>query len=64
MKNTQEIRNGSLYFNKARKRVEQVRGKLSKDSVLTAQKDGSASVAKASDLRRASQREVKKFRDS
>ena len=64
MKNTQEVRNGSLYFNKTRKRVEQVRGKLSNNSVLTAQKDGSASVAKATELRRASKREVMKFRDS
>jgi hypothetical protein len=64
MKNTQEVRNGSLYFNKTRKRVEQVRGKLSTDSVLTAQKDGSACVAKATDLRRASKREMRKYRDS
>ena len=63
MKDTQAVRNGSLYFNKTRKRVEQVRGKLSNDSVLTAQKDGSASVAKATELRRASKREVQKFRD-
>jgi len=64
MKNTQEVRNGSLYFNKTRQRVEQVRGKLSTDSVLTSQRDGSASVAKATDLRRASKREMRKYKDS
>ena len=64
MKDTQAVRNGSLYFNKTRKRVEQVRGKLSNDSVLTTQKDGIASVARAMELRRASKREVQKFRDS
>ena len=64
MKDTSKIRNGSLYFNKSRKRVEQVRGKLSSNSVLTSQKDGSASVAKAEDFRRASKKEVEKYRSS
>jgi len=64
MKDTSKIRNGSLYFNKSRKRVEQVRGKLNIGSVLTTQRDGSASVATAAELRRASKREVEKYKTS
>tara|TARA_B100000676_G_scaffold313396_1_gene394254 strand:- start:2091 stop:2285 length:195 start_codon:yes stop_codon:yes gene_type:complete len=64
MKDTSKIRNGSLYFNKSRKRVEQVRSKLNDNSVLTSQKDGSASVARADELRRASKKEVEKYKNS
>ena len=57
----EKVKNGRLYFNKARKQVEQVRSSASGSSVITARKDGQAMVAKAEDLRRASKREVDKY---
>ncbi len=57
----EQVRSGRLYFNKARKQVEQVRSSASGSSVITARKDGQAMVAKAEDLRRASKREVDKY---
>jgi hypothetical protein len=61
----EQVRNGRLYFNKARKQVEQVRGPASGSSVITSRKqDGQAMVAKSEELRRASKREVSKYLES
>ena len=60
----EKVKNGRLYFNKARKQVEQVRSSASGNSVITARKDGVAMVAKAADLRRASKREMGKYLES
>jgi len=61
----EQVRNGRLYWNKPRKQVEQVRSTLSGRSVLTARKqDGQALVATATDLRRASKKEVNSYLDS
>ena len=61
----EQVRNGRLYFNKARKQVEQVRGSVSGSSVITSRKqDGQAMVAKTEELRRASKREVSKYLES
>jgi hypothetical protein len=60
----EKVKNGRLYFNKARKQVEQVRSSASGNSVITSRKDGQAMVAKADDLRRASKREMGKYLES
>ena len=57
----EQVKSGRLYFNKTRKQVEQVRSSASGNSVITARMDGQAMVAKASDLRRASTREVDRY---
>ena len=63
--NKEQVRSGRLYYNKTRKQVEQVRGSDSGSSLITSRKqDGMALVAKAEDLRRASEREVKTYLDS
>ena len=61
----EQVKNGRLYYNKTRKQVEQVRGSVSANSLITSRKqDGLALVSKAEDLRRASKREVGVYLDS
>jgi len=61
----EQVKSGRLYWNKARKQVEQVRADASGSSVITSRKqDGVARVAKSEDLRRASKREVTSYLDS
>lgn len=61
----EQVRSGRLYYNKARKQVEQVRGEVSGSSVITTRKpEEQALVTKAEDLRRASEREVSAYLNS
>jgi len=61
----EQVRNGRLYYNKTRKQVEQVRGSVSGNSLITSRKQNEqAMVTKAENLRRASEREVSAYLDS
>ena len=61
----EQVRNGRLYYNKTRKQVEQVRGSVSGNSLITSRRqEEQAMVTKAEDLRRASEREVSAYLDS
>jgi len=61
----EQVRNGRLYYNKTRKQVEQVRGSVSGNSLITSRRQNEqAMVTKAENLRRASEREVSAYLDS
>ena len=58
-----EIKNGSLYFNFNRGRVERVRSKMNSSSVMTSEPHSDTLLgAKASDLRLATNEEVEKYK--
>jgi transcriptional/translational regulatory protein YebC/TACO1 len=59
-----EIRNGSLYFNFNRGRVERVRSKMNSSSVMTSEPHQDTLLgAKADDLRMATDGEVAVYRE-
>ena len=57
----QDIRNGSLYYNRSSKRVERVRSKANSSSVLTTAHDSDVSCVPASRLQRASAKQYEKY---
>lgn len=58
-----EIKNGSLYFNFNRGRVERVRSKMNSSSVMTSEPHKDTLLgAKANDLRMATDDEVAKYK--
>lgn len=61
MKNTKNIRNGSLYFNKRSKRVERVLGKVNSARVWTASHEKGAADVRVKDLRMAQGAEVEAY---
>ncbi len=59
-----EIKNGSLYFNLDKNRVERVRGKLNSSSVMTSEPHEDDLIAtKAENLRIASDKEVENYKE-
>ena len=61
----QEVKNGSLYFNRASQRVERVRSKANSNSVLTtSQGSNDVTCVPAATLRRASQQQFEKYLDA
>jgi uncharacterized DUF497 family protein len=61
MKNTKNIRNGSLYFNERKKRVERVLGKVNSTRVWTASHERGADDVRVKDLRMAQGAEVESY---
>jgi hypothetical protein len=58
-----EIKNGSLYFNFNRRRVERVRSKMNSSSVMTSEPHKDILLgAKAADLRMATDSEVSNYK--
>tara|TARA_Y100000593_G_C4055490_1_gene211805 strand:- start:4 stop:198 length:195 start_codon:yes stop_codon:yes gene_type:complete len=60
----QDIKNRSLYFNRASQRVERVRSKANSNSVLTTAHDSEVSCVPAAKLRRASKQQFQKYLDA
>jgi hypothetical protein len=59
-----EIKNGSLYFNHSRDRVERVRSQMNSSSVMTSEPHADTLLgAKAADLRMATDDEVKVYKE-
>ena len=61
MKQSKDIRNGSLYFNKRNRRVERVLGKLNPQRVWTAAHEKGAEDVRVKDLRKARRPEVESY---
>ena len=58
-----EIKNGSLYYNSNRSRVERVRSKMNSNSVMTSEPHADTLLgAKAADLRMATDSEVSNYK--
>ena len=61
MKQSKDIRNGSLYFNKRNQRVERVLGKVNSQRVWTAAHEKGAGDVRVKDLRIAKGPEVETY---
>jgi hypothetical protein len=61
MKQTKEIRNGSLYFNSALGRVERAIGKLNSARVWTNRHENAATAVRVKNLRMATNSEVGEY---
>ena len=61
MKKAKEVRNGSLYFNKKKQRVERVLGKVNTQRVWTASHEKGAADVRVQDLRMAQKVEVDSY---
>jgi len=61
MTNTKNIKNGSLYFNKSRSRVERVLGKVNGTRVWTKHHDAEMQDAQTKDLRMAKANEYDSY---
>ena len=61
MKQSKDIRNGSLYFNKRNQRVERVLGKVNSQRVWTAAHEKGAGDVRVKDLRVAKSSEVESY---
>ena len=61
MKQTKEIRNGSLYFNSVLGRVERAIGKLNSARVWTNRHENAATAVRVKNLRKATRNEVDEY---
>ena len=61
MKQTKEIRNGSLYFNSTLGRVERAIGKLNSARVWTTRHENAATAVRVKNLRKATSNEVDEY---
>ena len=61
MKQTKEIRNGSLYFNSVLGRVERAIGKLNSARVWTNRHENEATAVREKNLRKATRNEVDEY---
>ena len=61
MKQTKEIRNGSLYFNNTLSRVERAIGKLNSARVWTTRHENAATAVRVKNLRMATNSEVGEY---